>query len=145
MTYAIVKLLTLLKQYPFMISVNKSLVGAPQTHPYLVKNGYDCSSHLRQKMLLPQRIKPCSQSDARSCGSLCNVVEEVCDRDYAKLQTSASSSGGSAGDRPEVYSLVHKVTVLPALRFGRHRTLRFVRSGHSVYVHNVTTCDPILR
>ena len=56
MTDAIVKLLTSLKQYPFVISVNKCLVGAPQTHPYLVKNGYDCSSHLRQKMLLPQCI-----------------------------------------------------------------------------------------
>ena len=54
-------------------------------------------------------------------------------------------------DRPRgkgPLSLVHKVTVLPALRFGGHRSLRFVRSGHSVYVHNVTyvlTCDPILR
>ena len=32
-----------------------------------------------------------------------NVVAEVCERDYAKPQTSASSSGGSAGDRPEDY------------------------------------------
>ena len=56
-------------------------------------------------------IKPCSQSDARSCGSLRNVVAEVCERDYAKPQTSASSSGGSAGDGPEVYLSVACVAV----------------------------------
>ena len=56
-------------------------------------------------------VKPCSQSDARSCGSLRNVVAEVCERNYAKPQTSASSSGGSAGDGPEVYLSVACVAV----------------------------------
>ena len=31
-------------------------------------------------------FKPSSQSDARSCDSLRNVVAEVCERDYAKPQ-----------------------------------------------------------